>query len=228
MISNINIKNLQINKSEQKKQEKIFLQELNLSGTNFLSDRWMKENPNKLSIYLNMYQDLFNSNNEIFDIGGGISILSKLLSMGNNYTLIDPLVNEPRSEILLNFLIANRIRHIENDWYEILEKQVKKESVVVANDFFPNIDQRIVAFLELAERKKFYFRITLTWYSFLKYYKVQRTDADEQMILAQFQEFDIEKILAKYIEKSRIDYVLNNATDSFFENQRKICILENL
>jgi len=200
---------------------------LKSSEYNFLIDKWMLENPYKLALFLRVYEDLFAGKNKIYDIGGSLSCLSPLLSQNNEYFLIDPLIHEQGNQKVKDFITLSRINHLKRDWFESYQSLFTQDDIVIANDFFPNIDQRLPLFLQIASKVGFRFRLTLTWFSTPKFYHVKRTDADEHLILSQYDDQQLYHVLQSYLSVSKIQEVLKRSDARYFTNKRKVCILEN-
>ena len=196
-------------------------------NTSFLNDKWMLDNPYKLAIFLRIYKDLFEGGHTIYDIGGGISSLSRLLGLKNEYYLVDPLSSVKANGNLEEFISNANIHFLQDDWLKFQDTRFERNSIVIANDIFPNIDQRLPLFLRLAKERKFRFRITLTWYSFPKYYEVKRIDAEEHLMLMQYDEVQLQRVLFDVFPNLDANEVLTKRNESFFANGRNICILEN-
>jgi hypothetical protein len=227
MNKQIKIRNFEFNEVQNKEIIDTTTQKLKNSTRSFLSDKWMLENTNKISIYFELYKDLMGLPKNIFDIAGGISEMTPMLSQRNNYFLVDPLTYVEHNDDFTKFLLDNRINLITEDWLDYLGDNITENDYIVSNDFFPNVDQRLQIFLAIAKQKQFNFRITLTWFSFNKFYKVKRIDCEESMIVSQYSDEILKTVLKDYVPISEIEEVINSAKDTFFENKRKICILEN-
>jgi len=172
-----------------------------------ISHIWLKESLPKRIIYYELYSDfILNGNKKILDIGGGYCGITKTLALENDYTLLD----------ICNSDIA--INHIQKDWYDI--KNTKESyDVIIANDIFPNVDQRLEMFLYYFLPKCKEMRLSLTYYDNYKFYKTKRIDGDEIFHQLEWNSEQTEKVMKKYKKDIKLPY-----DKSVFPNGRQIYI----
>jgi hypothetical protein len=187
------------------------------------SHRWLLESLPKRAIYYELYGDLIlesTKGKKILDVGGGYCSLSNILIKNNDYKLLDLIAHD-------NHLV---LRHIENDlgrsfwinkdWYDV---KPDRYDIVIANDIFPNVDQRLDLFLKRYIPRAKEIRMSLTYYNTPRFYKTKRLDADEIFCQVSYDWDQIEKILYRYVGK-KLEDTSSNIT-SIFENGRCVFIL---
>ena len=145
-------------------------------------DKWMINSPAKRLIFYDMYGDILRDNKSklrnVADIGGGLSCLSKKLATNNNYTLVDPLVHDSKCDVVN---MKNKMKdfiHLAGDWSTV---NLSSYDIMISNDLFPNVDQRMKEFFIDASRRTSQLRILLTAYNNNRSYMVKRIDADEHL-----------------------------------------------
>ena len=192
-------------------------------NSDFVCDQWLINSLPKRFIYNLIYRDLLNkdSNMKVYDVGGGITSFTSKLSEYNDYNLVDILAHGGD----INNQNKNKGRIIKKDWYDI---NFQPSEIVIANDLFPNVDQRVVCFIEKLIPTTKLIRMTLTWYSSINFYKTKRIDGDEILFMNSWLLEDIKKLIYKFSSRI-INYdisILNLVTDSVFKNNRNICYIQ--
>ena len=188
------------------------------------TDNWLEKSPAKRYIFNIFYKDIIKKNaskKRIYDIGGGISSFTNSLMEFNDYTLIDILTHGGDGEIIKQ----NKHYLAEKDWHDFT---FKPSDLIIANDLFPNVDQRLEDFLNKVLPTTKYLRISLTWFSELNFYKVKRVPSNEILFVKSWLTKDI-KVLIKEYKTKIINYdseVLDVLPTSAFKNNRNICCLE--
>lgn len=156
--------------------------------------RWLKENVAKRMIFSHLYGSFFHSSNlKILDIGGGVTGLLYDLSKRHDYTLVD-LLSHDTARHAVPFLSSLGVTHVHEDWH-LSENITNFYDVLIANDIFPNVDQRLDAFLgeNIPRAKKV--MILLTYYNDERYYQVKRVDADETMFIKPWSGLNLMELL---------------------------------
>jgi len=190
------------------------------------SHMWLADSPQKRAVYNLMYGEYLQntSNVKMLDVGGGYSSLTRLLIKNTQkYELIDPLYGDQykdiprRNNIDSNFIVGD-------DWYK---HKPSEYDVVIANDIFPNIDQRLRIFLERYIKVSHKIILSLTYYNTPKFYRTKRIEGDERLCFLAY--------TGKYIRDILIDYLPNiidpdfsvlDSKETLFYNGRQICIIE--
>lgn len=192
----------------------------------FASHRWLLESAPKRLVYQLMYGDLLTTRGKsVLDIGGGYCSLSRRLIERHTYTLIDTLDHDR----------AGTMRDIERqtgkpfwfgrDWNEY--SPPAGVDVVIANDLFPNVDQRLELFLDRFLPSCREMRLSLTYHNEPHFYRVKRLDADEIMCLSAWPGAFLALVLNKHIDRifePRLEE-LYSKRPSQFTNGRQVCIV---
>lgn len=143
------------------------------------TNEWIKDMDNKRLIYSEVYGDLLRekSGKKVLDVGGGYNSLTKVLAENCNYTLLDFLAHGGETYIGENYKKYN-INWINSDWYT---KEFENDyyDIVVANDIFPDVDQRMELFIDKMLPICKELRLVLTYYNEPKFYTAKRVDDKE-------------------------------------------------
>ncbi len=193
----------------------------------FTSQKWLLDSEPKRLIFHEMYMDLLDSTNskKILDVGGGFCSLSRKLIKDHKYKLLDIIAHDDHA--LLNAVQqASGINFwINNDWYNYQSDDVY--DLIIANDIFPNVDQRLGLFLEKYIPVAKTIKISLTYYNSNKFYKAKRIGADEIFFVLAWDNKQLQLVLDKY--QDRIFQYNNNLfltkNKSIFKNGRQVVII---
>jgi len=149
------------------------------------SHKWLVESKPKRMIYTVMYGDLLGGRppQKILDVGGGYTGLTKTLIEKNEYHLLD---------------IDQSIICINQDWYYFTPV---KYDIIIANDLFPNTDQRLSLFIEKFIPHCKEMRLSLTYHNQSHFYKTKRTDGEEILFMQAYDGFQVKHILEKYANR---------------------------
>jgi len=190
------------------------------SNSKFTSHQWLSNSPEKRAIYEIIYGDLISGENKkILDVGGGFCSISNILIAKNDYHLLDIMAHDDTQTLSNDFWI-------NSDWNSY--KPIKKYDIIVANDLFPNVDQRLEEFLDKFLPHCNEIRLSLTFYNNKKSYKVKRVHADEIFHILAWDNIRLLRSLEKFKDKIE-NYnpsVLLESAPSIFNNGRHICILK--
>lgn len=189
---------------------------LDNTGKSFMSHRWLVDSLPKRAIYDNLYGDLLQKkrSRKILDVGGGFCSLSKILITHHDYQLLDIMAHDDVST-LGNFLIRK-------DWYKFTPA---KYDIVISNDMFPNVDQRLELFLNKYLPITKEIRMSLTYHNTPKFYTTKRVDTDEIFCQLAYNGHQIKHILERFFTADFKDVLLN--FPSLFLNGRQIKILKS-
>jgi len=160
-----------------------------------------------------LYKDLIleSGGKSVLDIGGGYNGITNIIASKNDYTLLDICDS------------GENIQHIQDDWYKLRYKK-NIYDVIIANDIFPNVDQRLEPFLYYFLPKCKEMRLSLTYYNKWKYYQTKRTDGDEIFYQLSYNGRQTKDILDKFFDRSFEALLLDQP--SLFLNGRQIYILK--
>ncbi|KAA3646367.1 MAG: class I SAM-dependent methyltransferase [Chloroflexi bacterium] len=214
------------------RQNDVVLQLLNTTSetddANFTSQQWLRESFPKRMIYSYLYGDLLNQATQprkVLDVGGGYTALTRLLAQKHDYLLLDILAHDNNTELLqVETAFDNRFWS-NTDWYEFNPQS--GYDLVIANDIFPNVDQRLEIFLDRYLPHCHELRLTLTYYNVPRWYKVKRTDAKEIFHMLAWDGEQVSQVLDGYLDRIAspdLSYLQKNPT-SLFANQRQVCMV---
>ena len=196
--------------------------------TAFASQRWLLESLSKRMIYYHLYGDLLHPSAEskrVLDVGGGYTALTRQLVAQHDYTLLDLLAHDSAAVLQRVEGVLGRCFWEDADWYEFPVRV--GYDVVVANDLFPNVDQRLAIFLERYLPVCREIRLSLTYYNSPRWYRVKRTDADEVFHMLAWDGAQVRRVLEGYrdrIEAPDFNCLLEDPP-SLFGNGRQVCLV---
>lgn len=190
----------------------------------FTSHRWLLESSVKRMIYNHLYGDLLNERSErrvVLDIGGGYASLTKLLVERQDYMLVDIMAHDP-PEALRRIEESLGAFWCGQDWYEF--EPDRRYDVVIANDLFPNVDQRLELFVQRFLPVCNEMRFSLTYYNTPRFYNVKRVDADEALCLLAWDGAQVRHVLEAHVGSIREpDFaILDSNPPSLFANGRRV------
>lgn len=142
-----------------------------------VTNRWLLDDINKRMIYADVYGDILSkrTDQKILDVGGGINSLTKVLARNSDYELIDILAHGGKDYLRKNKELEKCWK--EEDWY--LAEIDEDKDIIIANDIFPNVDQRMELFIEKMLPRCRELRLVLTYYNVPHWYVTKRLDAEE-------------------------------------------------
>jgi hypothetical protein len=189
----------------------------------FTTHRWLMEDAVKRMIYWYMYCDILNSSKrlKILDVGGGVCSITCKMAMTHDYTLVDIMDHDGIDEDL--FFAYNHFVSQMIDWYDFnLEDDY---DIVVANDLFPNVDQRLELFIEKFLPRCKALRLSLTYYNEPRFYRVERCDANELLTVLAWDGEQLTRVLSKYVTED-LSELARDTRKSLFKNGRQVCMIE--
>lgn len=195
----------------------------------FASHRWLTDSAPKRMIFDRMYGELLSEDCprlRVLDVGGGITALSRILVRRHDYHLIDIFAHEDEQSLDRFASELGRTFWTQGDWYANWPSETY--DIVIANDLFPNVDQRLVQFLEHALPMCGRLRMSLTFYNTPRHYLVRRIDGGEEILCVQA--YDGERTsaaLSKFrdrISLTHLDEFLSADGPSLFANGRQIAV----
>ena len=193
------------------------------------SQRWLRQNPPKRCIVSALYGDLLRTRTDldVLDVGGGLSSLTRVLTRRHRYVLNDLLAHDRQGDDAAPSCCPDLVVHAE-DWYEFLESGSNQQwDVIIANDLFPNVDQRLPVFVERALPACRMLRMSLTFFDHPHWYRAHREDAEEifhMMMWTRSQLVSFLRGVESRIHGTGLD-ALEARGESVFENGRQVCIL---
>ncbi len=192
----------------------------------FTSHRWLLESAPKRMIFDQLYGDLLFSKHNlhtVLDVGGGFTALTRVLIRQHKYFLLDLMAHDSSETIHLEETSLKNNFWINDDWYQF--EPPMNYDIIIANDIFPNVDQRLEIFIDRYLPYCREMRLSLTYYNSPRWYKVKRVDADEVFHMLAWDGVQLGRVLETYA--ARMDAPafesLLHETPSLFKNQRQVC-----
>ena len=142
----------------------------------------------KQIVAMNMYGDLLfkEKNLKILEIGGGVSFLTEELRTRHDYKVIDICYNKYKGInhpfFGYNLKIEKPLSIIDrsNDWY--YNNNFDQYDIIIANDLFPNVDQRLYQFISKYKLHTKEIRLSLTYNAMDSFWHVKTNYGEELTI----------------------------------------------
>ncbi len=209
----------------------IILEQMTQTATDldseFTSHRWLKNSLPKRMIFDAIYGDLLaeKSKLSILDIGGGVTSLSRLLIQNQQYTLLDIMAHDSQDNLHKLSAELEREFWLAEDWYSYEPDQ--DYDMIIANDLFPNVDQRLGMFIDKYLPICRELRLSLTYYNSPRWYQVKRVDGDEIFHMMAWDGVQLQRVLQPYhecIAQVQLEKLTDNPP-SLFANGRQVCMV---
>lgn len=199
---------------------------------NIRTNVWLREMENKRMIYAQVYGDILKSKTKrkVLDVGGGYNSLTKILARNSDYTLVDFLAHGGNEYVGKTFMDYN-IKWIDGDWYDAVPDE--NYDIIIANDIFPDVDQRLELFIEKMLPNCGELRLVLTYYNMPKFYLTKRTDDTELMTFLSWDGEITGLKLKKYLDRientssAELDDMKSNFS-SIYRNRRQVSYIRLL
>ncbi|MGH8546266.1 MAG: hypothetical protein ACREX3_22115 [Gammaproteobacteria bacterium] len=190
--------------------------------------RWLRNSPAKRCIYEAMYGDLIEGAGRrcVLDVGGGLTALTRELARRHDYTLVDVLAHDsPRSAAQMAQAAARDFL-VSADWFRYIPAAAF--DLVIANDLFPNVDQRLELFLERFLPVAVRIRLSLTVYDEPRHYLARRIDAEEILCMLAWNGADTRRVMERYLDRIVAPdlTVFERRGASAFPNGRQVVLAE--
>lgn len=195
----------------------------------FRSHVWLTEMPNKRMIYADIYGEYLQnkSDTRVLDVGGGFSSLTSVLARNCDYTLIDFFAHDEKEKIRKLRTRYDKDFLLDVEW----SSQTPKDyDVVIANDIFPDVDQRMEMFIETYLPHCKEMRLLVTFYNDPKWYLTRRIDDTEMLTFLSWDgEITVLK-LGKYSDRlniSRSEFEqIKTTNESIYRNGRQVAYVK--
>jgi hypothetical protein len=191
------------------------------------SQRWLNETPAKRLIFSRLYGDILDAPSErrVLDVGGGLTALTPTLAAHARYTLLDPLFHEDAAALSHVRSAGAEFDVVGEDWHTWPGSDAF--DVVIANDLFPNVDQRLTLFVSWAAARAREVRLSLTFYNKPRWYRTKRIDADEHFTVLAFDGLSTAAAMVPFAD--RIDgwnpSLFEGVGGSAFPNGRQVVLV---
>lgn len=189
-----------------------------------ISHQWLKSSVIKRHIFQEVYAPLFlNKKLKILDVGGGYSSITKYFIENHDYTLLDIMSHDDHSEFK-NLSDKLSFRWINDDWHN--HKPDENYDLIIANDIFPNVDQRLEGFLKKYTNFSKNLNLSLTYYNNDRFYKVKRVDAEEVLFLKAWNGEMLSNTLSKFTTINENSIFCQKSGESLFNNGRSVVSIQ--
>ena len=197
------------------------------SDEDLTCQRWLRQTPAKRFIFNAMYGDLLIGNHplKILDVGGGLTGMTRILSTRHNYVLADLLAHDDlkTAQAMKEHAGSDFIR--AQDWATL---ETGSYDLIIANDIFPNVDQRLEIFLERFLHCTKRMRLSLTYYDTPRFYMTRRVDADEMLCMLAWNGEHLASVLKKYAAQiiGANFGIFLEPVHSVYPNGRQVCLVD--
>jgi hypothetical protein len=148
-------------------------------GIHGVANEWLLKQDWKRALAYQLFHDLLDESTtrlRILEVGGGLSALSEKLASRHDYTLIELATHETEENYRkLEAHVGNSFITL-SDWSDV--RLEGAYDLIIANDLFPNVDQRLYAFMAWAWPHTRELRLTMTYYE-NTVWKVRRVPSGE-------------------------------------------------
>jgi hypothetical protein len=188
--------------------------------------KWLRQSIPKRAIFEHLYGDLLQceDSQRVLDVGGGVTSLSVTLAERHRYSLVDILAHEYERRIEDLSALFTSFTFFKGDWATFSPGEY---DYVIANDLFPNVDQRLELFLEKMLPCTRELRLSLTISELPRFYTTRRVDADEILTMLTWNSRFLRVVLEPY--SSRIvgydPKIWSQKRNSVFPNGREVCLI---
>lgn len=187
--------------------------------------KWLLESAAKRAVYAELYGDLLESRGlRVLDIGGGFTGFTRELASRHRYALVDMMAHDGDATERLRGLLGENLR--AEDWASGTDEE--SYDVIVANDLFPNVDQRLKLFLKRFLPRTRNLRLSLTYYDDERWYTTKRLNAEEILTMVAWDGAQTRAVLSKFedrIVNGNLE-LFARACESAYPNGRAVCTLE--
>ncbi|MDP6960957.1 MAG: class I SAM-dependent methyltransferase [Dehalococcoidia bacterium] len=201
-------------------------------AADFGCNKWLIDSSPKRMIFSHVYGDLVSKDIKpkgkrlkVLDIGAGVNLCQRIIAENHDLTVVDLLAHD-NLDAAKKYFAATGIEFFNTDWFDVIDS-LGSFDIIISNDLFPNVDQRLIEFLGKSLEKSDVFRVTMTFFNSLRYYNVKRINADEIMCLRAWSGKDVQNALTHIWPRLefKTSGSLDATTDSLFENNRLVTLL---
>jgi len=198
------------------------------------ANEWLLKLDWKIPVSGLMFDDLINTDKKqkILEIAGSLSWFTLELLSKHDYTLIEKGFHENLSDYKNMQDIVEHKFVILEDWYDF--NITENYDLIIANDLFPNADQRLYEFIDKYIDFAKNIRLTLT-YSENTFFEVKRLESGETLYMRPWGLRNIKDFFNFLYESYNIttdhaeifaEIKYQNLKDIVFQNNRNILFLE--
>jgi hypothetical protein len=201
-------------------------------GLEPVADRWLERDAWKRTVAELLLGDLLSdraSRRRVLEVGGGLSRVTLALLASHDYTLVDRADHEGASVYArVEEAVGRRFVRI-GDWHDVAESG--PFDVVIANDLFPNVDQRLYEFADRYVPLAAELRLSLTYYENTSF-DVVREATGERLVMkpwglrevTEFVDFLADQAGVDLGAENRDQLVYEDYRDRLFANRRNVLL----
>jgi hypothetical protein len=196
--------------------------------TSLTCQRWLDQSPPKRLVFERLYGDLLRGEQRlrVLDVGGGLTAFTRELARRHDYVLVDLLAHDAGHAAVFREVLGPLSLHV-HDWYGY--RPDCDFDIIIANDVFPNVDQRLALFLSAFLPRTREIRLSLTYYESPRFYLARRLDADEVLCMLAWNGPLTRAALEPFVGRirgPRLDLLSARQEESVYPNGRQVCLVE--
>ncbi|MBM3995189.1 MAG: class I SAM-dependent methyltransferase [Planctomycetes bacterium] len=191
-------------------------------GVHGISNDWLGQQPWKRVLAFQVFHDLLepaSPQRRILEVGGGLSAITERLAIQHDYSLIELATHEKEENYRKLEASLGRTFVTLADWSDT--PFTAPRDLVIANDLFPNVDQRLYAFIDAAWPMCRELRLTLTYYENTVWH-VKRIPSGEQLIVRPWGLREVRVFLDHLVECHPHDFPSYDRTQLVYHDYEKI------
>jgi len=199
----------------------------------FTLHKELMESQAKRMLYFYMYGgfSISHRKSSILDIGGGYCSYTRELLETSDYKLLDRMPHDDYFMFESTVELIGKDFWIDKDWGEYTPDG--EYDLIIANDLFPNVDQRLGGFLRKYLPHCRELRMSLTFYNTPKWYEVKRLheeEGNEILTMLAWNGGQVRETLQRYQQSFVIvpHWELLDSMESIFPDGRQVCIVKLL
>jgi hypothetical protein len=194
----------------------------------FMVQGWMRSMPEKRCTFSKVYSDVLKEREglRILDVGAGISVFTPEFIAKHAFQMVDPLCPQDRAAIEDLSPKLPREVFFQKDWVDFPDD--RKFDLIVANDLFPNADQRLREFVEWSLPRCKALRLVLTYFVTPRSYTCMRVDYEEYITVSAWRPEWVRWTLADFAERIEgfAPEKIPEASSEIFKNGRSVVFVE--
>jgi hypothetical protein len=211
--------------------DRLFLERLRTAAEQFqaagvtaVSNNWHVQSAWKRALGSLVYGDLMDGpRRKILEVGGGLSGITWHLARAHDYSLVELATHEGQRDYEFVEAEVGRPFVTFGDWGQL--PAPVPQDLVIANDLFPNVDQRLDAFLDKYLSAAREMRLTLTYYE-NTVWQVRRITSGETLTVKPWGLRDVTRTLDRLAEVfgpyDRSQLIYEDYEGRLFTNRRNI------
>lgn len=199
-------------------------------GVRGAANEWLERMPWKRALAAALLGDLIRDGaprRRVLEIGGGLSALTLLLAERHDYTLVE-MASHEASEAYRAVEAATGLSFARIGEWSVTDIPGAAD-IVIANDIFPNVDQRLPEFVERFGAGGAELRLSLTYYEDIVF-EVERVPSGERLFVKPWGAAEIERWVTTLRDsggspcKDLDQIVYSNLEGAVFTNRRNVLL----